>query len=159
PYDYALVRLPTNVSTTYGYFQLRPSGAVLNERIYIAGHPAAWGKRFSVNSEGAPAQVTALTSGAGSTSGFDAGYQAGTQGGRSRSRVIGYSDHLVVALHHCGGCPNLGVPIQNVISSLGALLPASALPNACSPQPIADAGADRSICPGQSVTLGTPEQT
>ena len=59
--DYTLVLLPTNVSGTYGYMQLREEGPVLDERIYIPGHPAIWGKRISVVSDqsadqgGAPA--------------------------------------------------------------------------------------------------------
>ncbi|MEM8996402.1 MAG: serine protease, partial [Acidobacteriota bacterium] len=131
--DYALVRLPTNPTGTYGYMQLRSSGAVTNERIYIPQHPAGWGKRIGVFS-GDPSdqsgfcEVTSLNrppcSGG---SGSDVGYYCDTQGGSSGSPVLGYSDHLVVALHHCANCPNRGVPIQAIISDLGSNLPPNAI--------------------------------
>jgi hypothetical protein len=128
PLDYALVRLPVNASTTYGYLQMRTSGAILNERIYITGHPAAWGKRFSVASTDASDQsgfcevfsnsMTPCSGGPG-----DTGYACDTQGGSSGSPVLAYADHAVVSLHHCGPCNNRGVPITAVIADLGSNLP------------------------------------
>jgi subtilisin-like proprotein convertase family protein len=50
-----------------------------------------------------------------------------TQSGSSGSPVVAYSDHRVVTLHHCSGCENTGVLIQDVIADLGANLPACAL--------------------------------
>lgn len=131
--DYTLVQLPTNPTGTYGYFQLRSTGAVVNERMYIPGHPAAWGKRIadlsthSTDGSG-KCEVYSLTQPpcSGGT-GSDVGYYCDTQGGSSGSPVVGYGDHLVIALHHCGICPNRGVPIQSVISDLGASLPPNAL--------------------------------
>lgn len=127
PLDYALVKLPSNPTGTYGYMQLRSSGATLNERIYIPQHPAAWGKKIAMKAGTANATITSLSTAACSGGPGDLGYSADTQGGSSGSPVLGYSDHLVVGLHHCGSCPNRAVPIQSVISSLGALLPANAL--------------------------------
>ena len=49
-YDFALVQLPTNPTGTYGYLQLRDTGAVTGERIYIPQHPAGWGKRIASES-------------------------------------------------------------------------------------------------------------
>ncbi len=152
PLDYALVIPDTSVGggtdlvATYGFLQLREAGATLGERMYIMHHPAGWGKHLSVQStyplEPSPpfASVISLDevacSGAPPTG--DVGYWADTQGGSSGSPVLGYSDHRVIALHHCRGSsscdtgtsppddPNRGVPIQAVIADLGANLPGCA---------------------------------
>lgn len=130
--DYTLVKLPTNVSETYGFFTLREGGAVLDERIYIPGHPSGWGKRIAVFSshptdasgfcEVASLNATACTGGPG-----DIGYFCDTQGGSSGSPVVAYADHKVVSLHHCGTCPNRGLDITDVVASLGASLPECSL--------------------------------
>jgi hypothetical protein len=153
PMDYALV-LPdtstgtgTNLPATYGFMKLRQTGAVLDERIYHPQHPAGWGKQIGVFST-YPADVTmggfnyasSLTETACSTGGPpDVGYWTDTQGGSSGSPVLGYSDNKVVALHHCRGSAfcdsgnptvddrNRGVPIQDVITDLGPLVPPGAL--------------------------------
>ncbi|HKZ76466.1 MAG TPA: proprotein convertase P-domain-containing protein, partial [Actinomycetota bacterium] len=54
---------------------------------------------------------------------LDVGYLCDTEGGSSGSPVLGYSDHKVIALHHCGGCANSGVQITGVIASLGPNVP------------------------------------
>jgi len=150
PLDYALL-LPTNtvndLPSTYGFMQLRATGAVLNEQIYIPQHPAGWGKRVAfnssypddVNGNAGLGQVNSVTEAACSAGGpQDVGYWLDTQGGSSGSPVLGYSDHKIVALHHCrgsGSCttggagddPNRGVPIQNIITDLGADLPNGAV--------------------------------
>ena len=130
--DYALVKLPSALASTYGYYQIRDTGAVLNERIYIPGHPAAWGKRFAVDSshssnssgfcEVDSTSTTPCSGGPG-----DVGYYCDTQGGSSGSAVVAYSDHCVVALHHCANCQNRGVPVGAIISDLGSNLPPNAL--------------------------------
>ena len=141
PRDYALVLLPTNPTNTYGYLQLRNSAPVVNERIYIPQHAAAWGKRIARNSTHSSdasgfAEIFSTTEPACASGGpADVGYYADTQGGSSGSPVIGYSDHRVVALHHCANCPNRGVPITSVISHLGANLPTCALRSASCPDP------------------------
>jgi hypothetical protein len=148
PYDFALVLPDTSVNgntdlvSTYGYMQLRESGAVVGERLYIAQHPAGWGKRLAMLSSysedtGGFARVYSIDEEAcsGGASDVDVGYWADTQGGSSGSPVLGYSDNRVIALHHCRGnnsCtsgnpgsddPNRGVPIQDVIAALGPDLP------------------------------------
>lgn len=155
PLDYALMVPDTSTATntdlpaTYGFMRLRSSGAVLDERIYIVQHPAGWGKRFAMESSYPDdvdgfAHVNSITEVACSGGPGDVGYWADTQGGSSGSPVLGYSDNLVIALHHCRGSafcssgnsgsddPNRGVPIQAVIADLGANLPNCAT---CTPVP------------------------
>jgi len=122
-YDYALVKLPTNPTSTYGYLQMRSTGATLNERIYIPQHPSHWGKKIAMTSAGANAKIDSLSAAACSGGTSDLGYAADTQGGSSGSPVIAYSDNTVIGLHHCGACPNRAVPIQSVITNLGSLKP------------------------------------
>ncbi len=150
--DYSLVLPDTSVGggtdlpATYGFLQLRGSGAVLNERMYIIHHPGGWGKQFSVESsyplEPDPpnASVISLSEAAclPSSSVDEVGYWADTQGGSSGSPVLGYADHRVIALHHCGGSdsctsgttppddPNRGVPVEALIADLGDNLPCGA---------------------------------
>jgi len=130
PMDYTLIKLPTNVSLTYGYLQLRNTAAIIGERIYIPQHPGAYGKQLAVESDvdGGYAKVYSLNEPACQSGGpNDVGYYADTAGGSSGSPVLAYNDNLVVSLHHCATCPNRGVPIPPIISDLGALLPANAV--------------------------------
>jgi len=127
--DYTLVLLPTNVTSSYGYMQFRNALPTIGERIYIPQHPGAKGKMLAVYSDvdGGYAEIhstneTPCMGGPG-----DIGYYADTEGGSSGSPVLGYSDHLVVALHHCANCPNRGVPIPSIISDLGSSIPANAI--------------------------------
>lgn len=136
----------TNLPDTYGYMRLRQTGAVLNERIYHPQHPAGWGKRFGMESSyvedvnlGGYCYATGLDEEPCSGGPGDVGYWTDTQGGSSGSPVLGYSDHKVVAIHHCRGnadCVtgnpvtddrNRGVPIDAIITDLGALLPPGAV--------------------------------
>ncbi len=130
PHDYALILLPVNVTSQYGYLQFRNSLPTVGERIYIPQHPSAYGKQIAVESDadGGYAKVYSLDEPACQTGGpNDIGYMADTIGGSSGSPVIAYSDNLVVALHHCATCPNRGVPIPNIITHLGSSLPANAI--------------------------------
>ncbi len=144
--DYTLVQLPTNPTGTYGFLQLRSSGAVVDERIYIPGHPAAYGKKIADNSTHASdasgkCEVYSLTEPPCSGgSGNDVGYMCDTQGGSSGSPVLGYNDHLVVSLHHCATCPNRGLPIQAIISDLGSNLPPNAIGGSTCTPPAAPTG-------------------
>jgi V8-like Glu-specific endopeptidase len=149
--DYTLLQLPVNAADTYGYLRLRESGPEIDERIYIAGHPAVWGKRIhdkSTSDASGHCTVNSLSEspclGGDHT---EVGYYCDSQGGSSGSPVLGYDDHLVVALHHCGGCLNTGVPVQPIIEDLGDDLPVDAIGSLCpGPGPAglaAVAGTDR----------------
>lgn len=134
-YDYALVLLPTNVSGTYGYLQMRDTVPTVGERIYVPQHANAWGKQLAVNSDadGTYAVVYAVDRAPCHGVGFDIGYYADTEGGSSGAPVIGYTDNLVLALHHCGTCPNRGVPVTSIITDLGIDLPLDAVPGGTPP--------------------------
>lgn len=138
--DYSLILLPTNPTGTYGYMQMRGGGAVIDERIYIPGHPQAWGKRISVEStdssdESGFCEVYTTSTTPCSGGPGDTGYFCDTQGGSSGSPVVAYSDHLVVSLHHCANCPNRGVPVEAIISDLGSDVPADAVVGDVPPPP------------------------
>jgi hypothetical protein len=131
-YDYALVELPVNPTQAYGYFVLRETGGVVNERLYMPQHPQGWGKKVALyssepNDPGWPKVVTKNAGGCQGRPGPDMAYRADTQGGTSGSPVLGYSDNKVIALHHCGGSTfNTGVLIEQVIAGLGSDLPSTA---------------------------------
>ncbi len=135
--DYTLVLLPTNVTSTYGYMQLRNELPALDERIYIPQHPGGKGKMLAVESDqdGPYAKIYSTNETPCSGGPGDIGYYADTEGGSSGSPVLGYSDNLVVALHHCANCPNRGVPIPSIITDLGSNLPANAVGGGTGPTP------------------------
>jgi hypothetical protein len=139
-HDYALVQLPATVPAKYGYLRVRKTGAVNGEVIYIPQHPRGAGKRVAVLSTD-PADAGGATGGhahVNTTSGSpcnggnlkEVGYAADTDHGSSGSPVLGASDGLVVALHHCAGCPNRAISIDRVIGDLPpGTLPATAFGN------------------------------
>jgi len=126
--DYSLVELPVNPTGTYGFLQMRDRGTAIGERIYIPQHPQGWGKRIALYSTHAEdtsgyCEVQSVTRPPCHGGPGDVGYFCDTQGGSSGSPVLGLCDNAVVSLHHCGTCPNRGVPIVEVIADLGANLP------------------------------------
>ncbi|TYZ63734.1 hypothetical protein PybrP1_003703 [[Pythium] brassicae (nom. inval.)] len=131
--DYTLVRLQ---SSWPRYLTMRESGAVLNENIYIPQHPSGWGMRIAAKSDdGAPGSVTSLT-----TSGCavdQVAYDLDTRAGSSGSPIISTTDNSVIALHHCGGCPNTAINGYKIINDLRAkgVLPRNAVYSAPTPAP------------------------
>ncbi|ETK89738.1 hypothetical protein F441_06462 [Phytophthora nicotianae CJ01A1] len=125
--DYALVKLPINLSGEYGYLQMRETGAVLSERIYIPQHPAGWGKRIAIKTDNGWGTVTSLTRSGCARD--QVAYMLDTQGGSSGSPVLAWSDNTVVALHHCGGCPNTAINSNKLINDMRTrnILPESAV--------------------------------
>lgn len=123
--DYALIKIvsedgKTNIASLLsqvgGYLQLRASGPKLQEEIYIPQHPLGQGKRIAWTASGKPGRIESLS--AGECGGEDAGYYVDTEEGSSGSPVIATADNAVVALHHCGGCLNGGIPSQKLIADL-----------------------------------------
>jgi hypothetical protein len=148
--DFSLVLLPTNVTGTYGYLQFRDTLPILDERIYIPQHAAAEGKQLAVlsDTDGPYAKIYSTDEPPCSGGPGDIGYYADTEGGSSGSPVLAYSDHLVVALHHCAACPNRGVPIPSIISDLGSNLPNDAVGGGVvdPPDPPSGLGANAVAC-------------
>jgi lysyl endopeptidase len=93
-----------------GFLQIRKSGSVVGERIYVAGHPEGHGKRLSLNDGSNFGSIISRnqTTGCGSS---EVIYKVDTLGGSSGSPVLAHSDNLVVALHHCGGNSDGGCSI------------------------------------------------
>lgn len=124
--DYALIKISSDNGTKSdiasflaqvgGYLQLRASGPKLEEEVYIPQHPLGQGKRIAWTASGKPGRIESLS--VSECGGSDAGYYVDTQEGSSGSPVIGKSDNAVVALHHCGGCLNGGIPSQKLIADL-----------------------------------------
>jgi len=153
--DYALILLPSNITSTYGYLQLRETLPVLDERIYIPQHPNAWGKQLAVVSDvdGPYANVYSTNESPCIGGPGDIGYYADTDGGSSGSPVLAYSDHLVVALHHCAACPNRGVPIPSIIASMGTAIPNDAISGGCTNPPTAPSGLGASAIACDQISL------
>ncbi|CAH0520797.1 unnamed protein product [Peronospora belbahrii] len=117
--DYAVVQLPacTDLSP-YGYLQLRESGPVVNESIYVPQHPDGYAKRI-VSTVDAGDDTTIRSIGEDVDCGTDqVGYDADTKGGSSGSPLIASSDSLVVAIHHCGECMNTAIDVRTVLIDL-----------------------------------------
>ena len=132
--DYTLLKLPFNLSQSYGYLQLRETPAVADERIYIPQHPDGWGKRIAMFSSH-PQDVSgfceidsiAATPCTGGPAGL--GYYCDTQVSSSGSPVLAEADHRVVGLHHCGSCPNRATKATDLIAHIGADLPQCTTPD------------------------------
>jgi len=124
--DYALLKLPIDLTGEYGYLRLRSSGAVMNERVYVPQHPAGWGKRIAMKADSGWGTVTSLTMGGCGTD--QVAYYLDTQGGSSGSPVLSWSDNTVIALHHCGGCPNTAINSYKLVDDMKwrHILPANA---------------------------------
>ena len=115
--DYSLIKLPGNLSEKYGYLSFRSTLPETNERIYIPQHANGKGKEISVYDDFRKgyAKVVIVME--------NVKYYADTEEGSSGAPVMAYSDNLVVALHHWGGCANNGVRNTYIIDHLGDFMP------------------------------------
>lgn len=99
--DYTLVQLPNNPSSAFGFLSLSSVVPVLNDRIYIVGHPGGRRKEITVNTDrggvNGLAAVDQVT-----TNGIR--YFADTEGGSSGSPVLSHASNLVFAIHNTGSC-------------------------------------------------------
>ncbi len=124
--DYALLLLPSNVSSTYGYLQTRAEPTYIGEQIYIAGHPLGWGKRISFysdspNDPNGVATIHEVIDNNCPDTDIDLAYYADTRPRSSGSPIISYNDHLVVGIHACGTCPNGGISMASILEDLNVI--------------------------------------
>jgi len=130
--DYALIKLNLNSGaslSSYGYLKFRSTGATLGEKIYIPQHPNGNAKRIAnVVDDGSDAAIDSLSE-SNSCGSDQVGYAADTAGGASGSPVLSTKDNLVIALHHCGGCPNSAIKVQKIVADMKSkrILPANAV--------------------------------
>lgn len=102
--DYTLVQLPVNPTATYGYLSLSSTPPVVNDRIYIVGHPGGRRKEITViTDQGGDVNGNAIVNQISATG---IRYFADTEGGSSGSPVLDFNSNLVVAIHNTGGCTN-----------------------------------------------------
>ncbi|KAG2815054.1 hypothetical protein PC111_g13723 [Phytophthora cactorum] len=119
--DYSVVQLPDCVDLSpYGYLQMRESGPVVNESIYVPQHPDGYAKRIVSTTDNGDS-TTVLSVGQDGNCGTEqVGHDADTQGGSSGSPLIASSDNLVVGIHHCGGCANTAIDVRTVLTDLAS---------------------------------------
>ncbi|KAG2786208.1 hypothetical protein PC129_g9023 [Phytophthora cactorum] len=119
--DYALLKLPNDgadIAQTYGYLRLKTRDGVVGEQVYIPQHPLYQGKRIAMVDDYTN-NVALLSLSASSCGATGYSYSGDTQSGSSGSPVISFSDHGVIALHHCGEmCANTGIPAKRIIADL-----------------------------------------
>ncbi|KDO23015.1 hypothetical protein SPRG_11861 [Saprolegnia parasitica CBS 223.65] len=144
--DFSLVKLNLLLDmdlSSYGYLQARDSTAVLNEPIWLVGHPGGKPTRMATVVEGnATGSIVSLNV-ANSCQSNEVGYLLDTQGGSSGSPVLSTKDNSVIALHNCGGCDastlsNAGIPITSILAHLranGVALPPNAIMATPTPTP------------------------
>lgn len=121
-YDYAIVKLHStqDLNKLFGGLKMRATGANVQETIYVPQHPRGYGKKIvhETNIQ-EPARIAKRSVFA------KAGlyHNADTEGGSSGSPIISQTDHLVIGLHHKGGCgqtwkKNRSVDMQYIIQDL-----------------------------------------
>eukprot|EP00808_Paulinella_micropora_P000798 g78003.t1 len=159
--DYGLVQLnDATLASRYGYleFDWTDSYPSAGTEIYIPQHPRGWAKMIGWYTDGnvmstLTGMEASCTGSVNGDSNSDIGYMTDTYGGSSGSPVIRKSDHKVIGLHHCAGCPNRGIAAKNLIKALKATLTGECVKSSdcsgggtCSWTKIGDAG----VCSGSS---------
>lgn len=130
--DYALLQLPAKLVSDFGWLKARTKPISKLEQVYIPQHPAAQGKKIAFRS-GAAADASGDFSGLAQVNVSHVSscrlattvgclpYHADTEDGSSGAPVIALSDHRVIGLHQCAGCPNSAIPITEIIADLKVL--------------------------------------
>ncbi|OQS06895.1 hypothetical protein THRCLA_20268 [Thraustotheca clavata] len=128
--DFTLVKLNVKSGidlTQFGYLQMRDSDPVLNEPVWIAGHPYGRPKQFALVVDGNVPGTIVATNLTDSCRPSEAGYRLDTLGGSSGSPVISTKDNAVLVLHNCGACTagvassyNGGIPVSRILAYLRA---------------------------------------
>jgi len=124
--DYSLIQVNGNPHLLFGSLAIENRSPIVDERIYIPQHPLGRGKQFGIESTHATdpsgfCEVFSLNeSGCEGRPGPDVGYFCDTNYGSSGSPVLAYDVHRIVALHHCGRCPNRAVPIPPILGEIQA---------------------------------------
>lgn len=134
--DYAVVQLPQALVRDLGFLRVRgslvqapPVEGRAAEQIYIPQHPAAQGKVIAFKSSapqdgGEPAAgfpkigASPLSSCLDTTTVHGRGYHADTDFGSSGAPVLAFSDHTVIALHQCPGCPNTAISMRDIVADM-----------------------------------------
>lgn len=125
--DYAVLQIvvdPEEYVRPYGYLRLRADRPVLGEEIYIVQHPHGDSKKIAMTDDDDDASTAILKEVSkkdGKRFPDMVGYTADTEGGSSGSPVLSRKDHLVVGLHHHGGCENYGTPSHRLVAPLRAI--------------------------------------
>lgn len=117
--DYSLILLSEgDPASLYGYLEFDSRPAVVGEQIYLPQHSAGEAKEFAIYSShptdtGGVARIQSVTEDpciAGSH--LEVGYYADDEPGSSGSPVLATSSHKIIALNHCQGDINTGVPVD-----------------------------------------------
>lgn len=118
-FDYALIQINEgDPASEYGYLEIDNRPPILGEQIFIPQHGGGFAKLFALYSTqpedtGGVARIQSVTHSPCVGGPFEGvGYYADTEGGTSGSPVIAMSSHKIIALHHCGGSMNGGIPIH-----------------------------------------------
>lgn len=122
--DFTLVQLPVNPVEDYGYLSFSSVPPAVGERIYQPQHPGGARNQIAVFTDTNPdANGFSQVASAGGN-GSRVTYFHDTQGGSSGSPVLRFSDHLVIALHNTGGCPNGAAGRSDeIINAIGSNMP------------------------------------
>jgi len=140
PLDYSIVKVYNNPSSQYPHFEFDDTAeitdgnsfATVNQGlpIYIPQHPNGYDKQLAIYSSEADditlgdsvCHILSFSSASCTSYGgyLELGYKCDTNGGSSGSPVVSSATNKIVGLHHCGGCENSGVPINEIYSEICA---------------------------------------